>query len=192
MLEFVSRVFYDKVLFGGFPSQEWLSELLETGVVAVVDLTAESEKTEKGLPVYESLLPPSIACLAYPIPDNGVPHDEPGFRSFLRIVRDVVRTLGEKEKIYIHCKGGHGRSGMVVACLLCELTGMSPDAALRETTEAHAARKNLREKWRQLRCPQNFRQRKVVMDLFSRHVVSQRIPVMILTERPDETRPSII
>lgn len=184
MPEFASRVFYDKVLFGGFPSEEWLTELFETGVVAVIDLTAETEKTEKSLPAYKTRLPPSIAYMAYPITDNGVPEDGPGFRSFLRTVRDVVMGLGEKEKIYIHCKGGHGRSGMVVACLLCELTGMPPDAALRETTAAHAARKNLRDKWRQLRCPQNYRQRKVVMDLFSRHLVSQRIPVMILTDRP--------
>jgi protein-tyrosine phosphatase len=168
-------------LFGGFPCQEWLEKLFETGVVAFIDLTAETEKTDKCLPVYRERLPPSVAYISYPITDNSVPEDWQGFRAFIRSVRDLVVGLGEKEKVYIHCKGGHGRSGMVVACLLCELTGMPPDTALRETTEAHAVRKNLRLKWKTLRCPQNYRQRKVVMDLFG-YTVSRRIPVMILND----------
>lgn len=45
------------------------------------------------------------------------------------------------EHLYIHCWGGHGRTGTLVAVLLSRLYGLSADAALRFTQAFHDARR---------------------------------------------------
>lgn len=44
--------------------------------------------------------------------------------------------------MYIHCRGGHGRSGLVCACLLIRV-GHSADKALELVSVAHHTRSNL-------------------------------------------------
>ena len=36
-------------------------------------------------------------------------------------------SLVNNEKIYIHCKGGHGRAGLVVSCILCYTCRLSSE-----------------------------------------------------------------
>jgi hypothetical protein len=51
----------------------------------------------------------------FPIPDFKVPRDKSAFRDILT----EVYCHAKKEKIvYIGCKGGYGRTGMSIACLL--------------------------------------------------------------------------
>ena len=60
----------------------------------------------------------------------------------------------------------HGRSGLVVACILCNIFKLSPQESLNYTTKCHSHRKNMRDRWRKLGSPQNFHQKKFVYRCF--------------------------
>jgi ribA/ribD-fused uncharacterized protein len=71
-----------------------------------------------------------------------------------------------EEKMYIHCKGGHGRSGVVVASILCQMGGISPQKSLELTRKYHSRRKVMREKWREIGSPQTSVQKTFVYKFF--------------------------
>jgi hypothetical protein len=60
----------------------------------------------------------------------------------------------------------HGRSGLVVACLLCNIFNLNSQESLNYTTKCHSNRKNMRDRWRKLGAPQSFNQKKFVYKLF--------------------------
>ena len=51
----------------------------------------------------------------FPIPDFGVPENPAGFSLFLG---ELHGRLGRGERLYLHCLGGIGRTGMTLACML--------------------------------------------------------------------------
>lgn len=56
----------------------------------------------------------NITFFHFPIIDQ-----QPASESnLITIVSTIISLLAEKHKVFIHCAGGHGRTGMVVACLL--------------------------------------------------------------------------
>ena len=99
----------------------------------------------------------------YSIIDNNVPLSEKVFSEILNLFQNILKT---KKKIYIHCKGGHGRSSLLVAALLCHLHFYTPYKALHFTKSYHEKRNNLKDKYRGKPCPQLYHQRKFVIDLF--------------------------
>ena len=68
--------------------------------------------------------------------------------------------LKHDEKIYIHCKGGHGRVGIAVASLLCYIKNISVEESLKLTNECHKKREIMKEKWRNIGSPQTYNQKK--------------------------------
>ena len=44
--------------------------------------------------------------------------------------------------MYLHCKGGHGETGMVAACVLSLVYGLPYTRALNNTDTLHAQRKD--------------------------------------------------
>ena len=48
--------------------------------------------------------------------------------------------VNENRVLYIHCFGGHGRTGLVVAILLQELLGMSKESAMELLQKSHEKR----------------------------------------------------
>ena len=56
------------------------------------------------------------------------------------ILDEIDSLLGRGEVVYVHCWGGVGRTGTVVACHLID-KGMSPDEALRDIAERRRALK---------------------------------------------------
>ena len=146
-------------LFGSYPSQKSMNELEANGVRYIVDLTV---KHERNIVPYTTTLP----VIKYPIRDMHVPRKIDSFaRLVLKICR-IIRGLKNDEKIYIHCKGGHGRSGIVVAAVLCHLYGMTPPEALRLTSYCHGMRKEMRSKWRAIGSPQTQEQKYFVSRFF--------------------------
>ena len=65
----------------------------------------------------------------------------------------------------------HGRSGVVVACILCYIFNLSPQESLNYTTKCHGNRKNMRDRWRKLGSPQNFNQKRFVHRFFETLVI---------------------
>ena len=67
--------------------------------------------------------------------------------------------LQNNHKIYIHCKGGHGRSGILVACILSKYYNITTEKSIELTTKFHNERKGMREKWKKIGSPQTYRQK---------------------------------
>lgn len=159
-MNFCSCFYEGNGYFGGYPNADHFQELIQEGITVFVDLTTLREQGR--LPfVYK--VPPDTRYLHFPILDNQIPINR---QAFLRLVYDVASLLKQGKKVYVHCKGGHGRSGVLVSSLLCYMHNITPDKALRMTTVYHSQRPNLKAKWKHSRCPQEWRQQKFVMDLF--------------------------
>lgn len=149
----------DRAMFGSFPTQEAVDELEQKGVRFFVNLTYDWEKKiEPYITNYE--------YIHFPIVDRHVPKDWRDFALFIIKLSNIIRYLKNGELLYIHCKGGHGRSGVVVACILCYMFGISPTKALEQTTKSHSKRSVMRDKWRQLGSPQTYHQKSFVHKFF--------------------------
>ena len=158
-MDYCSYFIKDKALFGSYPSPKNVKELESNDVRYFIDLTCEDEMiNERYSTVYEHI--------NYPIVDRKVPIDIVSFTLFLRRVIKIIKTLQEDEKVYVHCRGGHGRAGLVVACLLCAYEEYSGEQALMMTNEFHSKRKIMNEKWREKGSPQTRQQKNFVLKFF--------------------------
>lgn len=149
----------NKALFGSFPTQKSVDELESHGVKIFIDLTCENEA--KTCPYTTK-----YTYIRYPIKDQEIPEDSGPFASFILKLTDLLRNCSENNKMYIHCKGGHGRAGIVVACILCCYYGIGPKAALKITNVCHSIRPQMNDKWRKLGAPQTSLQKEFVFKFF--------------------------
>lgn len=163
-MERSSEFVKNKALFGSFPLQEQVDLFESIGVRYFVDLTREGES--KIIP-YKT----KYNYINYPIHDRRVPTDWRSFATFIIKIGDIIKSLKNSEKIYLHCKGGHGRSGVVVASLLCYLYKLSPPEALSKTSKYHNRRIEMREKWRKMGSPQTRSQKHFVTKFFEPLIV---------------------
>ena len=150
----------NKALFGSYPTQESLKELEDNNVKYFIDLT-QGEK-EKNISLYTT----KYNYMNYPIADNYIPHNWRTFSVFILKICNIIKNLKNNEKCYIHCRGGHSRSGLVVACLVCYIFDKKPPESIEYTTKCHNNRQNIREKWKKLCCPQSFLQKKFIYKFF--------------------------
>ena len=147
-----------RAIFGGYPNPEHIPKFLKLGVKYFVNLTVDGEK---GTLNYDA-----ENKIDYPIIDNQIPQNWNTFSIFLYKIYNIIISLKNDEKILIHCRGGHGRAGVVVSCLLCLIHKISPVEALKMTNEYYGQRKELKEKWRELGCPNSQKQKKFVLKFF--------------------------
>jgi hypothetical protein len=100
-----------------------IETLLDVGIRCVVSLLEPDEANLEGQPFvsYEGLLTRmaagrgvSVRCLRHPISDCGIP-TVAGMRGILEA---IDAAIAEKMPVYVHCWGGHGRTGTAVGCWL--------------------------------------------------------------------------
>jgi ribA/ribD-fused uncharacterized protein len=144
-----------RAMFGSFPTQESVNSLEEEGVRFFVNLTNDYEKK---ITPYTT----KYNYISYPIKDRHTPTDKNSFAVFIIKLTNIISELKNGELMYLHCKGGHGRSGVVVAVLLCYIFKIKPQESLEYTTIYHNRRKIMREKWRKIGSPQTYEQKKFV------------------------------
>lgn len=149
----------NKALFGSCPDQETVLHLEDLGTRYFIDLTYPNERL---ICQYKT----KYEKISFPIRDRSIPDNNHKFCAFILHVCSIIRALKVSEKIYVHCKGGHGRSGLVVASILCFLEKITPEVALEKTREAHQQRKTMRDKWRFIGSPQTPLQKDFVKTLF--------------------------
>jgi protein-tyrosine phosphatase len=118
----------DRLLAGKYPGSqvdadaaEKVSALLDAGVRTFVDLT---EDGEDGLRPYAHLLPADVSYHRVAVPDVTCPRVEQVREALGAIEEGVARGI-----VYVHCRGGCGRTGVLIGCYLVE-QGHDADAAL--------------------------------------------------------------
>lgn len=104
-------------------ARERLSRLLDAGIDCFLDLTQPQE-----LASYDAWLPADVDYLRCPLLDHATPSDPGEMTEIIRCLRNALR---EGRVIYLHCRAGIGRTGMVAGCLLVE-QGLSGEEALEE------------------------------------------------------------
>lgn len=158
-MERCSYFIQGKALFGSFPTQETVNLLEGEGVRFFIDLTNSNE--QKTIP-YKT----NYSYIKYPIEDRQIPLNWKSFAQLVLELSSIIDTLAPNEKVYIHCRGGHGRSGILVASILCHYLNYPPDEAIKHTSHCHSKRPEMREKWRKLGSPQGKKQRDFVHRFF--------------------------
>lgn len=143
-----SELVKDRVYFGGFPSRNVLEGLENTHFTHIVNLTLEGEMNPYRI---------EIPSFEFPIPDHSIPPDVLEYCEFISFLRRAFYQAGSK--IYIHCRGGHGRSSMVCVSLWMMLNPhLEINDAITYVNSCHISRKVLRDKWRNRRVPFNHAQ----------------------------------
>ena len=94
------------------------------GITHFVDLTEEGE-----LAPYEDMLYNGASYQRFPIKDVSVPKSMDDVRKLVKRIIMIVSNNYEA-KVYIHCWGGVGRTGVIVGCLLGEQYKISSDEAI--------------------------------------------------------------
>ena len=119
-----------RLLAGEYPAgaspeatRERVKRLLDAGIGSFIDLTQSGE-----LAPYQAELPAGVGYLRKPIPDHGLPEERGQMAEILECLR---AALDSQRAVYLHCRAGIGRTGMVAGCLLIE-RGLTGAAALTE------------------------------------------------------------
>lgn len=89
-----------------------LGRLLQAGIDSFIDLTEDGE-----LPPYRQLLPPSIEYRRFAIPDTAVPNNVAETQEALTALRT---SLERGRHLYVHCRAGIGRTGLIIGCFLAD------------------------------------------------------------------------
>lgn len=108
-----------------------LYDLEMLNIDCIVSLMEVSE-SKRFTPYQQTLMQrnPKIEFFNYPITDMSVPTK----KQLYDIVHHIQTLLTSKKRVYIHCWGGHGRTGVVVGALLI-YNGYTPQNALAKIKE---------------------------------------------------------
>lgn len=87
-----------------------VARFADAGVTTFVDLTHRWD----GMAPYEHLLPADGRRLSFPIVDM----DVPTVPQMVDVLDAIDAALAAGDTVYVHCWGGHGRTGTVVGCWL--------------------------------------------------------------------------
>ena len=124
---------------GDVEARAKLGAILDAGVSLFIDLTEEGERTRTGpMRPYRALLEEEAARRGieaehrrFPIPDTSAPRS---VALMAEILDAIDGAIAAGRKVYVHCWGGKGRTGTVVACHLVR-HGRSTAEALRMVQE---------------------------------------------------------
>ncbi len=61
-------------------------------------------------------------------------------KTMIEYIDQILTIVSEESLIYLHCLGGHGRTGTIIAILLGKMYDLSADQALRLTSVYHITR----------------------------------------------------
>lgn len=120
-----------------------------------------------------------LDLLHLPIIDGNVTSDH----ALSRLADDCCQRILNGERLYVHCWGGHGRTGTLVAVMLARLYGLTTTEALVYTQALHDVR----------RYPQNVRspQTQVQVDQVKRILAAEKTGVKACEYKwPENTLPA--
>ena len=153
---FSSEVIPKKVYFGPVPNAQQVALLQSENFKYIVNVMSFNEKQKYVYPI-----PPSsvMQVLYFPIPDQRVPFHVHHFLRWIEYLGKVLVHMKPDEKMYIHCRGGHGRSGLVAGCLfywysrIYQCSYITGEECINHMTIAHCRRQGLNPKYLGQKCP---------------------------------------
>jgi len=89
-------------------------------------------------PTLNAAVSADITFKHYPIKDMRTILDS----ETLQAAREVIDLLKAGKKVYLHCWGGHGRTGVIVCIVLCELCGITAEESFEICQKCHDVREN--------------------------------------------------
>ncbi len=127
--------------FYNAPTPQRLQALINAGFDTFIDLTNENER-----PPYSSILMDVAASTGrefrhqrFSFPD----FDVPSRASMLSVLDAIDAALAEGRKVYLHCVGGIGRTGITVGCYLVRHGMESTEAVQKLRDLYHASAQSL-------------------------------------------------
>lgn len=157
-MDFISKV-NDQIYFGKYPDEDILKALKELNIKLIIDLTHFTDR----LPSYPSI--EGIKRIEFPIVDMSIQEDDLTLQ-YVMFIKSLF--LNGDNPIYIHCRGGHGRSGVITCLLYGLLYDKSAEESLEAIKEAHDNRKQMSRRMRIIGSPQTIDQKLQVMRLLSK------------------------
>jgi hypothetical protein len=105
-----------------------LRGLMAHGIAEFVDLTTPGERTSQGAALlpYQHLVISPERYTRFAITDREAPSSK-HLGALVSYLDDNIRAL---RPIYLHCRGGKYRTGMVIACLMVSHGFVTPERAL--------------------------------------------------------------
>jgi protein-tyrosine phosphatase len=111
-----------KLYFGALLSDETLKELKNIGVENIWNLMAELPTVaEAENKIFKNVIELKIV-------DCSIPSDK---QEYLNRVDSIIYLLKNGENVYLHCFGGHGRTGMAISSILILVERLPIEAALK-------------------------------------------------------------
>ncbi len=95
----------------GETAEKKVKQMVHFGIKHFIDLTEEHE-----LRPYIQCLPAGVTYTRFPIPDCGVPRSVEKVHRLIDRIDDLLNR--NDGAVYLHCWGGVGRTGTIVACYL--------------------------------------------------------------------------
>jgi len=156
MEEFSSSLLNGRLVFGKYPTTEELAIIEGSGYTHIVNLCPDEEITWDP---YVSVLP----VINYPFYDGVKQYPAFGWETFPEIIDTIVALVKTKgNKVYVHCKGGHGRGALFCAIVYGKIKNIGGDAAIAAVHSAHQKRTVMKERWRKLGAPQRNKQKTII------------------------------
>jgi protein-tyrosine phosphatase len=116
---------------------EWLQDDIagwrREGIEAVLSLLTPEEERDLDLGEEASeVRSQKMEFISFPIPDRQIPQSEARWTD---VLERVDQALSNGVSVFVHCRQGIGRSGLLAACLLVK-RGMTPGAAIESVSAA--------------------------------------------------------
>ena len=159
-MDFISKV-NDQIYFGKYPDEDVLEALKELNIKLIVDLTHFTDN----LPKYHYIQ--NIKRIEFPIVDMGIQEDELTLQ-YVMFIKSLF--LNGDYPVYIHCRGGHGRSGVITCLLYGMLYNKTGEESLEAIKEAHDNRKQMSRRMRVIGSPQTKDQKLQVIRLLNKQL----------------------
>lgn len=134
-----------------------LDAFLEAGINTIINLTIEDEAEDYTCLLQEqaSYYGTDLECLHFPIADFGLPTH----KLMTEILDAIDHALACGRKVYVHCYGGIGRTGVTVGCFLVR-RGYTGQQALQELAGWWC---NVPKSARHLHSPETFQQAEFIL-----------------------------
>jgi ribA/ribD-fused uncharacterized protein len=127
-----------RIMVGGKPyNNDDLQYLYNNKITVFVNLTTSHELNHRQNFKYHLKLPCNIKFIHFPIKDMAVEQDGPTME-----LVDKIINLSKSDIIYIHCKGGHGRTGVIAGLIIHKLyPSLSYTDVIKHIQKQHSTRK---------------------------------------------------